>query len=571
MSQRPQPHLMEEGRIVDGVGASWWPPLATVVRAVSGLLTSIGAVVFEAIRMDDRPAIEGPTSNVELMYRHEQPAPPLPAPPTAAHESGTVCNSSNVLPSWRTVQTKCVLVHPPGPLFDGVRKPRVKYEIRMFAERREKARQAFQNRMYEFFQKAHREKIEENRKRAQSLSPTTDFGSLSTSANERLLPKWIRKEQHRAKELDRLMALTRDEENGRQDIAPQLEYSVRPVNVKRKRDESQGPTTESDIFSRPAKRRRMFFVGPGSVPLRKHNLTRNHSKNPRRLLETIRQHGAIRQDDTVRRDDDPQYVSRLQPDEDEPMCDIDSLAAAVPSKPIRKSYNYPALTPEQDSVVRNLLGPGPNREIQVKFSIDLKTHDVLTLRPTEWLNDEVINFYGSMIMHRSKSCNGKYPRVHFFNSFFYEFLETDGYNKVKGWSKKVKPSLWDQDLVIFPVHVGLHWCCGVINFKQRSIEYYDSMRGGNPKFFMLVRGYLNEESIKSRGVPFDFTEWRDYAPKHIPFQTNGYDCGVFTCMYAEYLSRNEEFDFEQSDMPAIRRRLVYEVSNASFLVPTAAD
>ncbi|KAI9326858.1 hypothetical protein BDR26DRAFT_955219 [Obelidium mucronatum] len=45
----------------------------------------------------------------------------------------------------------------------------------------------------------------------------------------------------------------------------------------------------------------------------------------------------------------------------------------------------------------------------------------------------------------------------------------------------------------------------------------------------------------------------------IPVQLNSYDCGVFTCMFAECCSREGGFDFAQTDMPTIRRRIVYEI------------
>lgn len=39
------------------------------------------------------------------------------------------------------------------------------------------------------------------------------------------------------------------------------------------------------------------------------------------------------------------------------------------------------------------------------------------------------------------------------------------------------------------------------------------------------------------------------------------DCGVFTCTYAERLSRRREFDFSQDDMELIRKRMVLGIVN----------
>ncbi|TPX34336.1 hypothetical protein SmJEL517_g02941 [Synchytrium microbalum] len=233
-----------------------------------------------------------------------------------------------------------------------------------------------------------------------------------------------------------------------------------------------------------------------------------------------------------------QYISKLEAQEDERDAEIELLRKSSRARP-RRPENFPILTSEQDSKVKSLLAAGPDREVINKFNIDLKKSDLATLRGTEWLNDEVINFYGAMIMDRSKQSIGKLPKIHFYNSFFYEFLERSGYEKVKKWSKKVKPSFWEQDYIMFPVHLGMHWCCGMINLKKQRIEYYDSMHG---------------------------VDTNDYCPKSIPVQMNGYDCGVFTCMFAEYLAREEEFDFVQNDMPDLRKRVVYELSTATLLL-----
>lgn len=64
--------------------------------------------------------------------------------------------------------------------------------------------------------------------------------------------------------------------------------------------------------------------------------------------------------------------------------------------------------------------------------------ELLLLAPGKWLNDEVINFYGAMLLERAKK-EGK-RKIHFFNSFFYTKILKDGYEKSKigRWTKKVR-------------------------------------------------------------------------------------------------------------------------------------
>lgn len=83
-----------------------------------------------------------------------------------------------------------------------------------------------------------------------------------------------------------------------------------------------------------------------------------------------------------------------------------------------------------------------------KFAKEQVNHqDVSRLRPNQWLNDEIINFYGAMIMGRSDDCkenaaqgvNGKkLLNVHYFSTFFWLKLK-EGYDKSRlaKWTKKV--------------------------------------------------------------------------------------------------------------------------------------
>jgi sentrin-specific protease 1 len=75
--------------------------------------------------------------------------------------------------------------------------------------------------------------------------------------------------------------------------------------------------------------------------------------------------------------------------------------------------------------------------------------DIRRLKPQQWLNDEIINFYGQLIMSRSEASkenpavNGagknKLLNVHYFNTFFWQKLKDEGYEKgrLAKWTKKV--------------------------------------------------------------------------------------------------------------------------------------
>eukprot|EP00158_Paraphelidium_tribonemae_P002420 Partr_v1_DN25352_c2_g2_i4_m21769 putative specific peptidase len=114
------------------------------------------------------------------------------------------------------------------------------------------------------------------------------------------------------------------------------------------------------------------------------------------------------------------------------------------------------------------------------------------------------------------------------STFFYPNLKDPGYEKVKRWTKSF--DLFELDLVLFPVHLGMHWCCGCIDMKNKRIEYYDSLHGLDSEYFKIIRSYLQDEFLDKHNKVLDLSDWTEYVPKDIPAQMNGFDCGVFACI-----------------------------------------
>ncbi|KAG8951300.1 Smt3-specific protease [Tulasnella sp. 424] len=231
--------------------------------------------------------------------------------------------------------------------------------------------------------------------------------------------------------------------------------------------------------------------------------------------------------------------------------------------------------------------------------------DIGRLGPASWLNDEIINLWGAMIMERAEKhkkaakagaadinggVNGKgkeraapddedsdpgrfgYPEplsdVHYFNTFFFQKLENEGYEKARlgKWTKSI--DIFSKDIILIPVNLGnAHWTCAAINMKKKRIEYYDSMGSQRPKVYQILRDYLEKEHKAKKSKSFNFDGWQNYWSEETPQQENGYDCGVFTCMFMEGLSRGEEaedFVFEQSNMPYLRLRMLYEIGRGKL-------
>lgn len=77
---------------------------------------------------------------------------------------------------------------------------------------------------------------------------------------------------------------------------------------------------------------------------------------------------------------------------------------------------------------------------------------------------QIINFYMNLLMERSKEKG--LPTVHAFNTFFFTKLKTAGYQAVKRWTKKV--DIFSVDLLLVPIHLGVHWCLAVSAFVMEQ-------------------------------------------------------------------------------------------------------
>ncbi|ESN94866.1 hypothetical protein HELRODRAFT_102896 [Helobdella robusta] len=218
---------------------------------------------------------------------------------------------------------------------------------------------------------------------------------------------------------------------------------------------------------------------------------------------------------------------------------------------------FPELSANQESEVNRALKCMNASKVLVEgFRLQITSKDISTLAGLNWLNDEVINFYMSLIVERSQ-LDTSLPPVYAFNTFFYPKVAADGHKSVRRWTKNV--DLFGHGLILVPVHLGVHWCLAVIDFYKKELQYYDSMGGDNRKCLDVLLTYLVDEMNDKKQEKFDTSGWVKILLKDIPQQMNGSDCGMFACKFAEYVTRRAKFTFNQSHMPYFRRRMIYEI------------
>lgn len=225
---------------------------------------------------------------------------------------------------------------------------------------------------------------------------------------------------------------------------------------------------------------------------------------------------------------------------------------------------FPEITEEMEKEIKNVFRNGNQDEVLSEaFRLTITRKDIQTLNHLNWLNDEIINFYMNMLMERSKEKG--FPSVHAFNTFFFTKLKTAGYQAVKRWTKKV--DIFSVDILLVPIHLGVHWCLAVVDFRKKSVTYYDSMGGINNEACRILLQYLKQESVDKKRKEFDTNGWQLFSKKsqEIPQQMNGSDCGMFACKYADCITKDRPINFTQQHMPYFRKRMVWEILHRKLL------
>ncbi|XP_029291351.1 sentrin-specific protease 1 isoform X1 [Cottoperca gobio] len=240
-------------------------------------------------------------------------------------------------------------------------------------------------------------------------------------------------------------------------------------------------------------------------------------------------------------------------------------------KPLEEKPEFPELTEEMDAEVNRALRGANHEVLSEGFGLSLTRKDLQTLSNLNWLNDEVINFYMNLLVERSK--DPSMPSVNTFSTFFYPKLRSSGYSTVRRWTKKM--DIFSKDILLVPVHLGVHWCLSVVDFRKKAIMYFDSMGGNNDEACRVLLEYLRQESKDKKGKELDTSDWTMHSKKRndakssykqeIPQQMNGSDCGMFTCKYADYITKDKPITFTQKHMPYFRRRIVWEILNHKLL------
>ena len=219
----------------------------------------------------------------------------------------------------------------------------------------------------------------------------------------------------------------------------------------------------------------------------------------------------------------------------------------------------PDISSEMDMVINSSLRSGD----ETPLTATIVGKDIKKLIEPHWLNDVLINSYIQLLETRGGS--EKFPKVFGFDTHFYTSFRDYGYENISRWRRK--RNIFDYEILLFPIHLGNHWCLAVFDLKKKKCSYYDSLAGSNEQCLKLLFTYLKFEHNRRLGRLMDIRAWETKIEKDIPLQVNRYDCGMFLCKYAECITRRAKMSFQQSDMTYYRQRMVYELVKSQLMYP----
>uniref|UniRef100_A0A8C3G9W4 SUMO specific peptidase 3b n=1 Tax=Cyclopterus lumpus TaxID=8103 RepID=A0A8C3G9W4_CYCLU len=219
--------------------------------------------------------------------------------------------------------------------------------------------------------------------------------------------------------------------------------------------------------------------------------------------------------------------------------------------------------PNRKAVVQHLIQSfqrSSGSALAKTFRVNYKRHvltmdDLGTLYGQNWLNDQIMNMYGDLVMDSVPE------KVHFFNSFFYDKLRTKGYDGVKRWTKNV--DIFQKDLLLIPIHLEVHWSLVSVDIPRRAITYFDSQRTLNRRCPKHIFKYLQAEAIKKDQQDF-LMGWKGFFKMNVGRQNNDSDCGAFVLQYCKCLALGQPFIFGQLDMPRLRRQMYKELCHCKL-------
>ena len=205
-----------------------------------------------------------------------------------------------------------------------------------------------------------------------------------------------------------------------------------------------------------------------------------------------------------------------------------------------------------------------------------------TCQGQSWINDEVINYYLSLLRLRDEEMatyNSNHCRCYFFTTYYYsnkvEPLVKNKFGdgqteRIKKWIEK--QNAFNFPIWIFTIHVnGNHWILVLVDSIYGTLDLYDSWPNTKQgrrlqsqildNIWKFINMLCNNRNSTTDVFKVSSNIWDFNIVHNCPKQHNNYDCGVFACTFASLLStkRTASFKTKPGLIRLFRKRLVLSI------------
>lgn len=235
-------------------------------------------------------------------------------------------------------------------------------------------------------------------------------------------------------------------------------------------------------------------------------------------------------------------------------------------------------TADEDDPDFEILPPNKVSIIASKFNAEISTKTIQCLRRSEWLSDEIINYYFQLLNERKKNLKNIFS----WSSFFWTKLSSHErleykYKGVQNWSTKKSIDVFSFDIILCPLNIDKsHWALGVVDLKNYKTYYLDSLERGTdyPLFHEYIQRYLRDEWVDKKKSSEECPKFISAKPpSNLPLQKNGNDCGVYVTLFAlaiatgvpiEHLGDSKKI-FSNENILNFRKRILADIVRGSIV------
>ena len=77
----------------------------------------------------------------------------------------------------------------------------------------------------------------------------------------------------------------------------------------------------------------------------------------------------------------------------------------------------------------------------------------------------------------------------------------------------VQVDIFSMDLVLYPIHLGAHWCLAAVDNNRHTLSYYDSLGVSGLSCLNALREYLVAEHTDKKKSDLSLQNWNDVIPE----------------------------------------------------------